>query len=1058
MTPITLKIQGLNSFTDEQVIDFKQLTKHGLFGIFGNTGSGKSTILDAITLALYGVISRKTKQFINSKSDTAIVNFEFSVVDKVTKKRVIYKVERTFKNNKDNNANTKHAKLSNVTNLDDIEVLATKVNDVNQKCLEVINLNIDDFFRTVVIPQGKFSEFLELENKARRDMLENLFNLQEYGEIFENKIKHRKNKLTLEVEVINKTLEGIIILTPEEYALLEEELAKMDEEFATKNKEYNTIFEEYNSIKTNLTLQTEEALIKENIEIIEGQRLKIDQLREKIKVAEKAQTVKPIIDNINDFTQQYDKATESLAEVENQLISLLNQKVKIDDNFTIAEANKNTKTPILIDRKSKLEQALTDEKTLKELDFSIAEINGNIHNFTVEKDVCKADLNKILDTQSKLNQLQNDLQTQITQNTVSTALKDSVVEGKTLSNDVITLEKELTQQTKEKITVTQSIDDLKQQLEELNETQTQINTKIGSLSISKSDENDIRKLDELNERLKINQGLSQQYEINKSITALKDACHIGEPCPVCGKDLDCLPAFCADDAIDYRKIINTIEVEIKTLNEEMQSKQMAKIEEKHKLEVRLAEVKTNITNTKTTIDTKNNQLTEVTQKIIDINDKIESNTALLNNVKMTTQIEDFNEIADNISAKEKAKEQLEPQLTQARQDLEELNKKSKDITDKSSKIGSEISGLEGKLETNLANQKSITQKLKEQFGENFDISGGINKVTVEISTIEAVYTKAKKRKDEFEVEITTKNEVKTSVQSKIETLKSQITTTVVDLTEKLKANGFENEAQVTNSLMAENIFDETKKQVENFDAKFSELIGGLKLTQEKLNGVYKTVEELNEIEVIKVNNERVLDEMKEAKINKTNQRKNAEDNLKKFEEQSKKQGELNHKLALIDELLKLVGSKNFVQYIAIERLKRICLSATDYLLEMTDNKYELRINDKGDFVRRSGAYELPVSTLSGGEKFTTSLALALALSTEIQKKAGTKMELFFLDEGFGSLDENLAETVIEIIAKIPNENMKVGIISHVESIKDRIPIKLLVEPENSVKGSTVSIA
>ena len=60
MKPIKLEVKGLNSFIDKQVVEFDKLTERGLFGIFGPTGSGKSTILDGITLALYGDIARKS--------------------------------------------------------------------------------------------------------------------------------------------------------------------------------------------------------------------------------------------------------------------------------------------------------------------------------------------------------------------------------------------------------------------------------------------------------------------------------------------------------------------------------------------------------------------------------------------------------------------------------------------------------------------------------------------------------------------------------------------------------------------------------------------------------------------------------------------------------------------------------------------------------------------------------------------------------------------------------------------------------------------------------------
>ena len=79
MRPIKLKIKGLNSFIEEQEIDFDKLTSRGLFGIFGPTGSGKSTILDGITLALYGEVARKSSNYINTNLDSAKVSFEFQI-------------------------------------------------------------------------------------------------------------------------------------------------------------------------------------------------------------------------------------------------------------------------------------------------------------------------------------------------------------------------------------------------------------------------------------------------------------------------------------------------------------------------------------------------------------------------------------------------------------------------------------------------------------------------------------------------------------------------------------------------------------------------------------------------------------------------------------------------------------------------------------------------------------------------------------------------------------------------------------------------------------------
>ena len=94
MRPIWIKIKGLNSFLEPQEIDFQELTGEGLFGIFGPTGSGKSSILDGITLALYGTTARNSGNFIHVSTDKALVDYIFSVK---TKETHTYRVTRGFK-------------------------------------------------------------------------------------------------------------------------------------------------------------------------------------------------------------------------------------------------------------------------------------------------------------------------------------------------------------------------------------------------------------------------------------------------------------------------------------------------------------------------------------------------------------------------------------------------------------------------------------------------------------------------------------------------------------------------------------------------------------------------------------------------------------------------------------------------------------------------------------------------------------------------------------------------------------------------------------------------
>ncbi|MNJ36857.1 Nuclease SbcCD subunit C [compost metagenome] len=115
----------------------------------------------------------------------------------------------------------------------------------------------------------------------------------------------------------------------------------------------------------------------------------------------------------------------------------------------------------------------------------------------------------------------------------------------------------------------------------------------------------------------------------------------------------------------------------------------------------------------------------------------------------------------------------------------------------------------------------------------------------------------------------------------------------------------------------------------------------------------------------------------------------------------------------------------------------------------------------GGFVIRddaNGGVKRPVATLSGGETFLTSLALALALSAQIQLRGQYPLQFFFLDEGFGTLDPELLDTVITSLEHLHHDHLSVGIISHVAELRARLARKLIIIPaESGGEGSRVTL-
>jgi exonuclease SbcC len=169
---------------------------------------------------------------------------------------------------------------------------------------------------------------------------------------------------------------------------------------------------------------------------------------------------------------------------------------------------------------------------------------------------------------------------------------------------------------------------------------------------------------------------------------------------------------------------------------------------------------------------------------------------------------------------------------------------------------------------------------------------------------------------------------------------------------------------------------------------------------------------------------------------------------------------IQHQVDLLEDLDKIVQGNRFVEYVATNQLKYIALEASKKLEEITKGRYALEIDSTLNFVIRdnfNGGQRRSVDTLSGGETFLTSLSLALALSSQIQLKGSEPLEFFFLDEGFGSLDNELLETVMESLERLHSDKLSIGIISHVEELKNRVPIKLVVSPSEVGTGSKVKI-
>ncbi len=375
MRPIELRVKGLNSFIEEQKIDFNKLTERGFFGIFGPTGSGKSTILDGITLALYGQVSRKSSNYINTNCDSLNVSFKFQISG-VEKK--IYIVSREFKrDNKTGNPRTSRAKIIDTTNGIE-EILADKAQKVTEKCEEIIGLGLEDFTRTVVLPQGKFSEFLKLEGKSRREMLERLFNLQKYGNILSIKLSREIGKEKTESNLLTGELKGYDEVSSEKFNLKNEELECARNQLSNANNELKEIEKKYKSSEEIWNLQFELNSYKEQEKVLNYKSSEIEEDKIKLKLAEAALKVNPYVlayENTLNEGNEIQKEKESL---EINFKKLKVERESSEKKLLEITEKKDKEIPELKLREQKVSDVIEEKNKLDILDKEIEEITSKV--------------------------------------------------------------------------------------------------------------------------------------------------------------------------------------------------------------------------------------------------------------------------------------------------------------------------------------------------------------------------------------------------------------------------------------------------------------------------------------------------------------------------------------------------------------------------------------------------------------------------------------------------------------------------------------------------------
>lgn len=1127
MKPILLTIKGLHSFREEQTIDFAGLSGAGVFGIFGPTGSGKSSILDAMTLALYGKVERaanNTHGILNHAEDQLAVSFTFALQ---SGHRVSYKVERVFKRTDETKVKTALCRLIEIK--DEQTVLADKANEVNKKVEELLGLTIDDFTRAVVLPQGKFAEFLSLKGAERRHMLQRLFNLEQYGDRLVKKLRRRAQEAAAKKNEMLAEQSGLGDAGEDALKQAEQQFHEANERLEAAEKKRVRAKERFENHQEIWNLQTERDEYERREKKLEERRPYITDLTERLKEAETALALEPYADRCTEAVRRKQRAEQEhelakrKSEAETVSFTRQNEAYEAWRAHKAEQEPKLVKEEELYQRLSAIEQKLLEAK--KEAEKTNAEHSKKEEEYEAASKQLAAVKDRLTRGQNRQNELKEELKAvQVT--------ADERKKCQTAAQLAAGFQQTQEQITKERANLTTQL----KNVEKLNGESESLTAK------AKTEEEDItrayqtlqtvyhmvceteRSLKAAAERAEKTQAdLRRRSEEARTAALTKELSEKlieGKPCPVCGSTQHDRPrsaheTFSPDTAVqEHLQQVEALLSEAAALSQEVLTAKVALEEQSGRFteecpflqSARVPELEAASSISGRPLDEAFSAVRlewkQMKQDMLSVKEKV---TRLISAHQQT--VKQAEQLAERIRYEEKEADRL-------RHSLEELESLSESRLNQYNEVCGDIppnridawqasidekdrqaEECEKRIETSIAFLKEHEEE-KERLQEM--------KHRLERERLELHYASERLQQviDGYEQELGTAAE-ETSVSAKLEAVRQELQllkSKEQSLFDSLKQaqqslndakgresgslmslrdaeaslekaqndwrvrsqdTGFTEPDQVKKSLLPQGRAEEMKKEIDEFLDTSKQLSANISRVTDKLAERRISEEEwtasVSLLKQAEAESGAAMEEKgAQAKAYAVMQKQH-----KRFKEIEAELKSWQTQIDRLDKLQSVCKGNTFVEFLAEEQLESVARDASARLGALTRQRYAILVDSEGGFVMRddaNGGVKRPVSSLSGGETFLTSLSLALALSAQIQLRGQYPLQFFFLDEGFGTLDQGLLDTVVTALEKLQSDNLSVGVISHVQELRARLPKKLIVHPsEPGGKGTRVTL-
>lgn len=1083
MRPLKLELSAFGPYAGKEVIELDKLGRSGLYLITGDTGAGKTTIFDAITYALYGEVSGNSRKADMMRSMYAepsaptYVELIFEYKDK--KYRVKRSPEYMRPGLKKGSGEVRSPAAAEIEMGYPGGKVVSGSRKVTAEVEGLLGITRVQFKQIAMIAQGDFLSLLIADTNKRQEIFRKVFHTHYYEKLQKalsedcKALEKRKNSLS---ERIVQYIGGICCGEDDEYypsvvrakngELSAEEVCDLLDKIITRDKEKDKDYTERceelknksNEVTRRLTRAEEYAGIVNELE----------------KVKRTFDERKTILDSLKTALEAEKKREPEVVELDRKITAITLELPQYDElenkrkQLSETEKEHEEASAKFSEKSEKAEKLRSETAEMKKEKESLSEAAAALEKI-------KSDMKRLEDNQKALEKLRADIKNY--ENTVK-SINKAESEEKIVSEKIAELEKEQKnisgeiEKTKESISDLQNADvergGYQHELELLEAKQKSVRELLGHYRKYLGEKEKLeacqkdyslysRKLLDAEEVLMKKRKARDDERAGLLAKDLKD----GERCPVCGSTVHPCLAPLTDKA--------PTEEEIKELETEVQSMR-GKLEEK----ISIAEsVKGSTKEMERNISEKANDLFGECPENFE-----EKSRSFLNELEERKKaLNESVELADEKIRRRKALENSISELYEKLKMIAEQTEKQKNALSEQQNNSSNLKGTASAIKESIISEitcdfekapQTVSKELSELEANKTNLGSRLKEEQDKAARHDELAKTIPEKEDEIEKlskEIAELDKKSASLKSLIGQLKKDIS----DSADKLEYD---------DRKAAEEAADKLKSKKEELTAALEKARNDYSKEEKdraEREGSIKSLEDqIKRSEKIDVEEEKKAQETINKSIGELNEKQktihaqitansaivgNIRQNSGELDAAEKKYKMVNSLSETANGALKDKDRIDLEAYVQAAYFDRIIARANKRLLIMTNGQYTLKRrtfeNDKRspaglnlNVSDHTNSTERSVNSLSGGESFKAALSLALGLSEEIQSRAGgIQLDTMFVDEGFGSLDENSLQQAISSLSDLAESDRLVGIISHVGELKRKIDRQIVIKKD-----------